>query len=85
MGAHIKGAEKLRAAWTEDFKMFPDYSISHSEYLPMETRWQCLEKLRACWRTGDSVAYWIGGLARNKQRIIHCKYGIVFRDEARAV
>jgi hypothetical protein len=33
MGAHIKGAEKLRAAWTEDFKMFPDYSISHSEIL----------------------------------------------------
>ena len=31
LGNHIQGAEKLRAAWTVYFKMFPDYSISHTE------------------------------------------------------
>jgi uncharacterized protein (TIGR02246 family) len=31
LGAHVKGTDRLRAAWAGYFKMFPDYSISHSE------------------------------------------------------
>lgn len=31
LGAILKGAERLRAAWAGYFKMFPDYSISHTE------------------------------------------------------
>ena len=31
LGNHIQGSEKLRAAWAGYFKMFPDYSISHTE------------------------------------------------------
>ena len=31
LGATLKGTEKLRAAWAGYFKMFPDYSISHTE------------------------------------------------------
>ena len=31
LGNRIQGAEKLRAAWAGYFKMFPDYSISHTE------------------------------------------------------
>jgi len=27
----IRGTERLRAAWAAYFKMFPDYSISHTE------------------------------------------------------
>lgn len=31
LGNRIRGAEKLRSAWTGYFKMVPDYSISHSD------------------------------------------------------
>jgi ketosteroid isomerase-like protein len=31
LGTRIKGADRLRVAWTSYFRMFPDYSISHSE------------------------------------------------------
>ena len=31
LGATLKGTERLRAAWAGYFKMFPDYSISHTE------------------------------------------------------
>jgi ketosteroid isomerase-like protein len=31
LGNSLRGAEKLRAAWTGYFKIVPDYSISHSE------------------------------------------------------
>ena len=33
LGNGLRGAEKLRSAWTGYFKMVPDYSISHSEIL----------------------------------------------------
>lgn len=33
MGAKITGREKLRRAWTEYFRMVPDYRISHTEAL----------------------------------------------------
>ncbi|HZE79432.1 MAG TPA: nuclear transport factor 2 family protein [Candidatus Polarisedimenticolia bacterium] len=42
LGNSLRGAEKLRSAWAGYFKMVPDYSISHSEILPMETRLQFL-------------------------------------------
>lgn len=31
LGSVLEGAEKLRAAWAGYFKIFPDYSISHTE------------------------------------------------------
>jgi uncharacterized protein (TIGR02246 family) len=33
LGAVLKGAKKLSAAWAGYFKMFPDYSISHTEII----------------------------------------------------